>query len=314
MENNNNRGILFVILGMTIFSGQDVLIKLLSDDISLFQIQFFRSIGGIVVIIIIQMITRQPIIFATAYPVLSTCRGLMFFIGYSAFYFAQSKMPIANATVLFLVSPFFITMLSILVFKSQVGYRRWITMIIGFSGVALICQPVAGQFNFYYLLPVFVALTYALTVIITKMTADKDSLYQQMLFVYFVTGLLSGIMGLLFGDGRFGTTESSEIEFITREWHFVGINTTLSLLAISVIGVSGLLLLMGAYRIADPAVISPYEYSLLIWMILWGYLVWRDVPSFNIVAGMVLIVGAGIYLVYRERIRNQDIASDTTLR
>ena len=298
---------------MTILAIQDVLIKLVSDELSLFQIQFFRSTIGIAVIIGYQAIIHEPIRLSTAYPLLTVCRGLMFFFGYSAFYFAQSKMPIATMTVLFLVSPFFITVTSIYFFKSQVGYRRWISILIGFVGVVLICQPETGQFNFYYLIPIIVALSYAFSIIIVKKTADRDTLYQQMILTYLIMGLLSGITGLLFGDGRFDTAENSEVVFIFRSWHFVDIESTFKLFTISVLGSVGLLVLMGAYRVADPAVISPYEYSLLIWMILLGYLVWGDVPSFNIAIGMVLIVGAGIYIFYRERIKSESIASEATI-
>ena len=310
---DNRKGIVFVIGAMTILSIQDVLIKLVSDELSLFQIQFFRSTIGIAIIIGYQVIIHEPIRLTTAYPLLTVCRGLMFFFGYSAFYFAQSKMPIATMTVLFLVSPFFITLTSIYFFKSQVGYRRWISILIGFVGVVLICQPETGQFNFYYLIPIIVALSYAFSVIIVKKTADRDTLYQQMILTYLIMGLLSGITGLLFGDGRFDTAENSEITFIVRSWQFVEIESTFKLFAISVLGSVGLLVLMGAYRVADPAVISPYEYSLLIWMILLGYLVWGDVPSFNIAIGMVLIVGAGIYIFYRERIKSESVDSDTSV-
>ena len=298
---------------MTILAIQDVLIKLVSDELSLFQIQFFRSTIGIAVIIGYQAIIHEPIRLTTAYPLLTVCRGLMFFFGYSAFYFSQSKMPIATMTVLFLVSPFFITLTSIYFFKSQVGYRRWISILIGFVGVVLICQPETGQFNFYYLIPIIVALSYAFSVIIVKKTADRDTLYQQMILTYLIMGLLSGITGLLFGDGRFDTAENSEVAFIVRSWQFVDIESTFKLFTISVLGSVGLLVLMGAYRVADPAVISPYEYSLLIWMILLGYLVWGDVPSFNIAIGMVLIVGAGIYMFYRERIKSESVDSDTSV-
>ena len=314
MLESNRKGIFLVIIGMTIFSVQDVLIKLLSDELALFQILFFRSTVGIVIIIAYQKIIHEPVRLTTAYPLLTVCRGLMFFFGYSAFYFAQSKMPIATATVLFMISPIFITVTSIYFFKSQVGYRRWLSMLVGFVGVVLICQPETGQFNFYYLIPICVALAYAFTVIVMKKTADKDTLYQQMLLAYLIMGLLSGITGLLFGDGRLDTAENSEIAFITRSWQFSDIKRIFILFTISVLGSVGLLILMGAYRVSDPAVISPYEYSLLIWMILLGYLVWGDVPSVNIAIGMVLIVGAGIYIFYREQIRGESVASEASLR
>jgi len=105
MLEKNRKGIFLVISAMTILSVQDVLIKLVSDELSLFQIQFFRSMIGIALIIAYQKIIHEPIRLTTAYPLLTACRGLMFFFGYSAFYFAQSKMPIATMAVLFLVSP-----------------------------------------------------------------------------------------------------------------------------------------------------------------------------------------------------------------
>ena len=130
---DNRRGVLLVIVSMAIFSLQDTSIKLLSTDISLFQILFYHSVIGIVLISAYLKITRQPLVFSTVCPLLSTLRGLLFFFACSAFYFSQSQVPIANATVLFLVSPFFITIMSIIVFARQVEYSRWLTMLVGFS-------------------------------------------------------------------------------------------------------------------------------------------------------------------------------------
>ena len=128
-QQQNNRGILLVISAMTIFSVQDVIIKLLSDDVSLFQILFYRSLLGILLILSFQKFIGQPIRLWTAYPGLSLYRGVAFFFGYGTFYFAQSKIPIANATVIFMVSPFLITIMSIVVFGSSVGMRRWGAML-----------------------------------------------------------------------------------------------------------------------------------------------------------------------------------------
>ena len=88
----------------------------------------------------------------------------------------------------------------------------------------------------------------------------------------------------------------------------------LSLIGLSIVGVGGFGFLLQAYRIADPAVVSPYEYTFLIWMILWGYLIWGDIPSVIEATGMLLIVGAGVYMFYREQIKNRELAIDTTLR
>ena len=314
MVENNRTGIFLILIGMTIFSIHDSLIKVLSTDISLIQLQFVRSLVGILTIIAYLKLTHQPLIFRTGYPFLTIVRGLLSFFGYSAFYLAQSKMPIANISVLFLTSPFFITIISIFFFDSQVGWRRWLAMAIGFCGVIFICSPGEGKLNLYYVIPVLVAVAYALSVILAKKTADKDTLYQTIIFQYLIAGSISAVLGLAFGDGRFDNEKYSEIEFVVRAWSLDDPSIILSLVGLSVVGVAGFGFLLQAYRIADPAVVSPYEYSFLIWMILWGYLFWGDIPSAREAAGMLLIVSAGIYMFYREHIRNQELAIDTTLR
>ena len=314
MVENNRTGIFLILIGMTIFSIHDSLIKVLSTDISLIQLQFVRSLVGVLTIIAYLKLTHQPLIFRTGYPLLTIVRGLLSFFGYSAFYFAQSKMPIANMSVLFLTSPFFITIISISFFGSRVGWRRWLTMAIGFCGVILICSPEGGQFNIYYVIPVVVAVAYALSVILAKKMADKDSLYQTIFFQYLIAGTISAVLGLTFGDGRFDNEKYSEIEFVVRTWSLDDPSIILSLVGLSIVGVAGFGFLLQAYRIADPAVVSPYEYTFLIWMILWGYLIWGDIPSANEAVGMHLIVSAGIYMFYREQIKNQELAVDTALR
>lgn len=310
----NKHGIVLVMLAMTIFSIQDVLIKLTSDDASLLQILFFRSVIGILFIAAFVKLTGNPVRFGTAYPFLSTCRGLLFFFGYSAFYFAQSKMPIANVTVIFLISPFFITILSIFVFGSQVGFSRWLTMLVGFFGVIIISQPEYGQFNMYYLLPIFNAFTYSASIIISKKTAEKDTLYQQVIFMYLVTAILCGILGLFFGDGSLDSPERIGIQFLTRAWSFSSISTMGYLIVISIVGTLAFLLLTAAYRISDPATITPFEYFGLLTTIVCGYLFWGDILSPKETIGMLLIVGSGMFLFYRENMKGVQVAVKSPLR
>ena len=314
MLEKNRNGVFLIIIGMTIFSIHDSFIKVLSTDISLIQIQFVRSSIAVLTILIYLKLTKQPFVFRTGYPFLTLVRGLLSFFGYSAFYLAQSKMPIANISVLFLTSPFFITIISIYFFDSRVGWRRWLAMVIGFCGVIFICSPEGGQLNLYYVIPVLVAVAYALSVILAKKTADKDTLYQTIVFQHLIAGSIAAVLGLTFGDGRFDNEKYSEIEFVVRAWSLGDPSIMLSLIGLSVVGVGGFGFLLQAYRIADPAVVSPYEYTFLIWMVLWGYLIWGDIPSVIEATGMLLIVGAGVYMFYREQIRNQELAVDTTLR
>jgi S-adenosylmethionine uptake transporter len=294
---DDKKGIILVVAVMTTFVVQDILIKFLSEDLSMFQIMFCRSTIGILLISVHLKLSRKHQRLGIAYPFLSTCRGLLFFFGYSAFYFAQSKVPVANAMVLFLVSPFFITIMSIIVFSSLVGVSRWIIMLIGFPGVILIAQPETGDFNFYYILPVMTAFTYAMSMMIAKFTAEKDDVFQQVIYMYLVTATVSGLLGLGIGDGRFNTAEFAGYEFLTQGWHFDQISIVVSVFAIGIVGTIAFLLLTNAYRIADPATIPPFEYSGLIVIMFGGFIFWGDIPSMNEAIGMVLIVGSGMFFL-----------------
>ena len=132
--------------------------------------------------------------------------------------------------------------------------------------------------------------------------------------MYLVTTVLSGLMGLFFGDGSLASLGISGIEFLSRPWQFDSSALNLYLVLVTGIGTTGFLLLHGAYRIADPAVISPYEYSGLATVLILSFVIFRDVPSVFETVGMVLIVGAGIYTFYRERIQGQAAATEATLR
>lgn len=243
---------------------------------------------------------------------LSVLRGVMFFCVYSLFYFAQSKIPIADATVLYLANPFFTTLIAITLFKSEVGYKHWLIIILGFFGVVLICQPNTGVFDVYYLLPILVALLYSGIVSITKLTSNKDTLFQQLFYTYLVTVLLSGLAGMTMGDGRFDTAEYTQIRFLVRGWEIFDLNAVIWLLAISIIGTTAHAFFLAAYRVADPSVISPYEYTLLPWMILWGYVFWSEAPSFEALIGMLLIVGSGLALFYNEHAKTKQSRDSQT--
>ena len=90
----------------------------------------------------------------------------------------------AMAVTLFFVSPFFLTILSMIIIKEKIGLRRWIAILVGFIGVYLVMDPKFKNFNIYSLFPVICALCYAFTVIIQKKTSDKDSLFSQIIHIY----------------------------------------------------------------------------------------------------------------------------------
>ena len=313
-KNNNPKGILLIFIGMFIVSFQDATFKFIYNSVSLYVVYLFRTLISFVIIVFYLKITNKPIIFSTHYPLLTTIRVILFFFGFSSFYIAITIMPLATATALFFASPFLMTIFAIFILKEKVGLRRWLAVIIGFVGVYVILNPDFNNFNYLSLTPVLCAFCYALSMIILKKTSEKDDVYSQMFHFYILAIVISIIFYFYMGDGKFNNFDHPAAQFIFRKW-FDNLEFSLPyMIFIGVIGASGFLCLFTAYRIASPAVISPFEYSILVWASLNGWLFFDEIPDVRTIVGMILIVCGGIYIFVREKAQGQSIATEKPLR
>jgi len=314
MKNNNPKGIIFILIGMLIFSIQDSIMKYIYNSTSLYEVYIIRTLVSFLIIIIFLKFLKKPIVFKTHYPFLTFCRIILFFFGFSSFYISLTIMPLAMATALFFVSPFLITIFAKIFLKDQVGPRRWLAVIVGFFGVYIILNPNFDNFNYLNLTPILCAFCYALSMIIIKKTSDKDDVYQQMFQFYIGALIISGIFYLFIGDGQYNTIDNPAAQFIFREWFS---NLEFSLIYMIVLGftaAAAFLFVFSAYRIASPAAVSPFEYSILIWSSLSGWLFFDEVPGLRTILGMFLIVVGGIYIFIREKVQEQSIVTEKPLR
>jgi len=308
------RGVLFILTGMFLFSFQDIMIRYLSESGSLLQILSIRGILGSIIILLFMRFTGRPIVFTSSYPWLALTRVVLFFFGFLCFYFALSGMPLAEATSLFFASPLFITLLSKYFQKTEIGIYRTFAIIFGFIGVLLIVKPSPEKLNWISMLPVLTAFTYAISMLIARHTKDKDSIFQQMIHLYFGSAFLGiGATGLLIG---FGIDENSlaNADYLLRGWNTSDLTVISVMMIVALLGSIGMLLLTSAYRLGSPPVIAPFEYSLLILAVSWGYLIFDEVPDLLSIMGMALIVGSSLFIFIRESIRNKPLAIKTSLR
>ena len=258
-KDNTPKAILLIIIGMSVFTIQDVLIKYISEETNLFLVYFFRSIIGIILLSAFLYFKKEPIIFKTNYPKLTILRGVIFFIAFTLYYFSLSKLSLAKAITLFFVSPFFITIFSIIFLKEVIGIRRWFALFIGFLGVYLVMEPSFINFNIYTTFPILCALGYALTMIIQKITADKDNLYSQTFHLYFGATFFSVLIGIISGDGKFFDPSNKNLIFLLQPWEIISFSMVVSLLSIGVITVIGFLCVFQAYRIGSPPSVAPFD-------------------------------------------------------
>ena len=312
--NNNPKGILFILSGMALFSIQDSLIKYIFEDTALYELYFGRTLTALILLALYLKITSQKLVMKTYYPVLTTVRVICFFFGFSFFYISLTYMSLAMANALFFSSPFFISILAILFLGEKVGIRRWLAIIVGFLGVYIVLNPNFENFDYTKLAPVACALFYAISMTITKITSNKDSVYSQMFHLYIGAIGISIIFFIFTGKGQFNTFSDPTLQFILREWFT---NPTYSWPFIIIMGLVASLsfyFVFSAYSIASPSVVSLFEYSLIIWAIIIGYLLFNDIPTVRTFIGVALIIGAGVYIYIREKAKDQMIASNTPNR
>ena len=312
--NNNPKGIVYILIAMMVFSVQDGIMKHIYNFVSLYEIYLIRTVISFVLILIFLIITKQPIVFRTQYLVLTITRVILFFFGFSSFYVSLTVLPLGTATALFFVTPFLITIFAHFFLKEEIGIRRWSAIVVGFIGVCITLNPDFSNFNYLSLLPILCAFCYSLSMIIIKKTSDKDSVYTQTFTFYIGAIILSIIFYFIIGDGQYNTSNHPASQFIFREW-FVDFNNNILLMAATgVTATLAFLFLFTAYSIASPAVVSPFEYSILFWSPLVGWLYFDEIPSLNTVIGILIIVSSGIYIFMREKAQNQYIATEKPLR
>ena len=314
MKNNNPKGIILIFLGMFVFSIQDSIMKYIFSFVSLYEIYLIRTSVSFVIILLFLKITKKPIIFKTQYPLLPFCRILLFFFGFSSFYISLPVLPLITATALFFVTPFLITIFAKFFLKEQIGPRRWLAVIIGFIGVYVILNPDFNNFDYMSLTPILCAFCYSLSMIIIKITSEKDSVYTQTFTFYLGAIIISVIFYFTFGDGQYNTIDHPASQFIFREWFSNLENSMLLMIATGFTASVAFLLLFSAYRIASPAVVSPFEYSILVWSSLSGWLFFNEIPDLKTIIGIILIVCGGIYIFIREKAQDQSIVTEKPLR
>ena len=311
---NNTKGIIFILLGMATFSIQDALIKFIYNDAALYELYFGRTLSAIILLISYLIFSKKKINLKTHYPLLTSIRVICFFFGFSFFYISLTYMTLATANALFFCCPFFVSILAIIFLKEKIGIRRWSAIIVGFIGGYIVLNPDFSDFNYLKLAPIACAFCYAISMTITKITSDKDNVYTQMLHLYIGAIIISILFFIFTGKGQFNTFNDPTFQFIFREWFSNPSYAWPFIIVMGLISVLAFYFILNAYSIASPSIVSLFEYSLIIWAILVGYVLFDNIPSLRTLFGAVIIISAGIYIYLREKIKEQLIVSENPIR
>jgi len=303
--NPNIQGILFLVTGMFVFSFQNIAIKSISDSYALLEIVVIRSLSALPCALLLYRYEGGRGLPKTSRLMEEFIRGFLLFLSYNAFYMGVASLPLADAAAIRFSSPLFLTFFSVVILGEIVGLRRWIALMAGFTGVLLIVQPGSANFNIGTLFVLVATVLYTLSAIMTrrlKTTESSATMTYYGTLVYLCSGLILSPVVLSIGEMP---DAHPSMAFLLRAWTIPTPIDMSIIIALGLIWSTGVYCVARAYSLALASVAAPFEYTTLPINIMWGYLLWQEIPTWSTWIGSLLTVATGIYILYRERMKKE---------
>jgi drug/metabolite transporter (DMT)-like permease len=293
--NDNIKGALLMALAMAGFTINDAMVKLVSPDMNAGQIMFIR--GALTSIMIFAVAwkmgaLRSLRVLADRYLALRVAGEIIASITYVT---ALGMIPLPNASAILQALPLAVTMGAAIFLAEPVGWRRWIAILLGFTGVLVIIRPGAEGFTLASLLVVTCVFAAAARDLATKLIDPTTPT----LFIAAVTALaitlIGGLLILPYGGWRPVTSG-----------HFA------ALLFGSVMLFAGYQTIIMAMRTGAISFIAPFRYTSLIWSIVLGIVLLSEMPDIYMLTGSAIVIAAGLYAFYRENQLHRRLAAAST--
>jgi drug/metabolite transporter (DMT)-like permease len=296
----NLRAIGLLVAGIALFSVQDLILKLLSGDYPLSEAMVFRSL------------TATPLIWLLVYfdggsrtlfnpgTKRMIIRGFIVFAPYTLYYLALAALPIATVVALFFAAPLFITLLSVPMLGEKVGPLRWSAVAVGFGGVILMARPGTDLFDWAALLAVAAAATYALAMISARQLGRTQTASAMAFWGNAVFLLCATLLSLIFGSGQFEGATHKSLAFLTRAWVTPTPQDLMLMCTCGLIAAVALTLLTQAYRMGEASIVASFEYTAMIWGVIYGWIFFHDWPTKAGWLGISIITSAGLFVLWRE--------------
>lgn len=301
-RNATGLGVLFMIAGMFCISLNDMLIKGLSGDYALHQIVLWRSAVALVLTLGFVQLEGGVRLLRTKTPGLHALRAMLVVFANSCFYAAIVLMPLATATAIYFVAPLFVTLLSIPVLGEPVGLRRILAVLTGFFGVLIMMWgQLEGGAGWSAILPVLAAAGYAGMSVLTRKLGHASSAAALSFYIQISFVTVSGLIWWVAGDGRYlHDTSPESMVFLFRAWQPAATSDIPVLLGLGCLSALIGYAMAQAYRQAKASVVAPFEYILLIFALFWGWTMFGEWPAATVFVGAAIIIGSGVYIVWRE--------------
>ena len=289
---DNVFGAILMAVSMLSFISNDALMKFLLQTISVEQGIFMRGLVSVPLLALIAYLRKSLFVRIDwrNWRVILT-RAFAELAATMAFLTALSHMPLANITAILQALPLTVTMFAAIFFGEQVGWRRWSAILAGFIGVLIIIRPGGDGFNEYAVLAIVAVACVTVRDAITR-RLDRSV---PSLFVAFISA------NPIFIYGGVATA--------TTGWTIVS-GAIIGIVVVAAIAITcGYLFAVMAMRNGEISFVAPFRYTGMIWAILFGFLLFGDLPDAATILGTMIVIGMGVYAFHRERIRQRASAS-----
>ena len=277
-------GIALMLAGIAGFSVMDAIIKWLTADYSVAQVVALRSWFGLPLLCLFALYEGGLKTLRTRRPLVHVGRYLLVLALSFSFFWALSQMKLVDTIAITFAAPIFITALSVPLLKEPVGLHRWVAISVGLCGVLIMLRPDMGVFQWAAFVVLCSVVVYALLMITTRAFKSTESTAALMLYPQLGMSLTGIVLAPYF--------------WVTPSLGDVGLFALAGLF-----GSVGVMCLTHAFRLGPAAVISPFEYSALIWATLLGFLLWGELPDAITLVGAGIVISSGLYIIYRETVK-----------
>ena len=273
--------ILLMIGAVFCFASMDATAKYLMKEIGPAQTIWARyTVQAILVTVLI--LPKINVYGRTKYPKLQFLRSVALMMATTLFFFAFSRLGLAEASAIFNISPVLITLGAFLFLREQIGPRRVIGILVSLLGALIIIRPGSGVFTIYAILPLGAAIFYSTYSLATRFVGTDESPWTS-----------------LFYSAIFGAICYSI--YIVFNWNPMSNNALLLTIIIGLFGTAGHICLIRALTLGEASLVAPFIYTNLLFTTIWGVVLFGNFPDFWTVAGALIIVAAGIYVWARDR-------------
>ena len=280
MLSKNQLGFLYMFMSVCAFSIMDLIVKW-SDSYPLGQVIFFRGFFGVLLYFLIMPRDRIKNFYYTKRPGLHFLRCFFGLIALLAIFTALRNLPLATVVSISFAAPIFTTILSIFLLSEKVGLFRWLAVIVGFIGIIIITEPGFTSLNIYFIYPIIFCLGMSYVAITIRQLSTSEPVW--LISLYFsATITLASFFTIPYG------------------WIMPDIKDLILLMSIGVLGGAANLWLSQSYKFSEVSLVTPLKYLALVFAIIFGYLIWNEVPSIKTLIGAFLVLTSSIIIFRRE--------------